>query len=125
MRKLAETFKALSDETRLRILNILTERECCVCEVMQVLDLSQSRASRHLIALYDAGFLKFRRQGLWALYSIDWENMDKLHINLTGVLNDALKDDQTAARDRQKLATAVKIGLTGCAPGRAPVDRKN
>ena len=71
MRKLAKTFKALSDETRLRILNILLERECCVCELMQVLDLTQSRTSRHLITLCDAGFLKFRRQGLWAMYSID------------------------------------------------------
>ncbi|MCX6702705.1 MAG: metalloregulator ArsR/SmtB family transcription factor, partial [Candidatus Wolfebacteria bacterium] len=61
MRKLAKTFKALSDETRLRILNVLLERECCVCEVMQVLDLTQSRTSRHLITLCDTGFLKFRR----------------------------------------------------------------
>ena len=63
MRKLAKTFKALSDETRLRILNILLERECCVCEVMQVLDLTQSRTSRHLITLCDAGFLKVQASG--------------------------------------------------------------
>jgi len=114
MRKLARTFKALSDETRLRILNILLERECCVCEVMQVLDLTQSRASRHLITLSDAGFLKFRRQGNWAMYSIDWENMDKQHIDLAGLLREALKDNQTAILDRQKLATTVKIGLVAC-----------
>jgi ArsR family transcriptional regulator len=115
MRKLARTFKALSDETRLRILNILLERECCVCEVMQVLGLSQSRASRHLITLCDAGFLKFRRQGLWAMYSIDSESMDKYHIDLAGVVRDALTDNRTAILDRQKLATTEKIGLTACA----------
>ncbi len=114
MRKLAKTFKALSDETRLRILNILLERECCVCELMQVLDLTQSRTSRHLITLCDAGFLKFRRQGLWAMYSIDWESMDKYHIDLAGIVREALKDNQTAIFDRQKLATTEKIGLTVC-----------
>jgi len=58
MRDFVKLFKALSDETRLRMLNILLERECCVCEVMQVLDISQTRASRNLAALYEAGFLK-------------------------------------------------------------------
>jgi ArsR family transcriptional regulator, arsenate/arsenite/antimonite-responsive transcriptional repressor len=111
MRKLARTFKALSDETRLRILNILLERECCVCEVMQVLDLTQSRASRHLITLCDAGFLKFRRQGLWAMYSIDWDSMDKYHVDLAGIVREAVKNNQAAILDRQKLAITEKIGL--------------
>jgi ArsR family transcriptional regulator len=119
MRKLAKTFKALSDETRLRILNILLERECCVCEVMQVLGITQSRASRHLIVLCDAGFLKFRRQGLWAMYSIDWDTMSKCRIDLVGIVRDELKDNQTAILDRQKLATTEKIGLAGCAAGSA------
>ena len=74
MRDTIKAFKALSDETRIRILNILLERECCVCEVMQALDISQTRASRNLAALLDAGFLKLRRDGLWALYSIDKES---------------------------------------------------
>ena len=114
MRKLAKTFKALSDETRLRILNILLERECCVCEVMQVLDITQSRASRHLITLCDAGFLKFRRQGLWAMYSIDWENMNKNHIDLVAVVRESLINNQTALSDKSKLSVTVKIGLPGC-----------
>ena len=75
MRELVKAFKALSDETRLRILNLLLERECCVCEVMQALNISQTRASRNLNALYDAGFLKLRKEGLWSLYSIDKEGM--------------------------------------------------
>jgi len=115
MRKLAKTFKAMSDETRLRILNILLERECCVCEVMQVLDITQSRASRHLIALCDAGFIKFRRQGLWAMYSIDWEGMNKNHIDLVAVVREALAENQTALSDRLKLSETMKIGVSGCA----------
>ena len=63
MKDTAKAFKVLSDETRLRVLNLLLERECCVCEVMQALEISQSRASRSLTALNDAGFLKQRKEG--------------------------------------------------------------
>ena len=48
MRDVVKTFKVLSDETRLRALNVLLEQECCVCEVMQALEISQSKASRGL-----------------------------------------------------------------------------
>ena len=61
MQDLIKATKALSDETRLRILNLLLERECCVCEVMQALDISQSRASRNLGILQGAGFLRTKR----------------------------------------------------------------
>ena len=50
MRDTIKAFKALSDETRLRIMNILLERECCVCEVMQALDISQSRRCTTLVS---------------------------------------------------------------------------
>jgi len=68
MRKLVKAMKSLSDETRLRILNLLLERECCVCQVMQVLGISQSTASRGLGVLYEAGFLKQRKEGTWTFY---------------------------------------------------------
>jgi len=71
MQNLIKVMKALSDETRLRILNVLLERECCVCEVMQAPDISQSRASRNLGILQDVGFLKARRDGAWIVYSVD------------------------------------------------------
>ena len=71
MKEIVKAFKALSDETKLRVLNVLMERECCVCEVMQALDISESKASRNLSTLYDAGFLKLKKEGLWSLYSLD------------------------------------------------------
>jgi len=58
MREVVKAFKALSDETKLRVLNVLMERECCVCEVMQALDIRSPKASRNLSALHDAGFIK-------------------------------------------------------------------
>ena len=70
-----KVFKALSDGTRLRILNILLERECCVCEVMQVLGVSQPSASRHLSILHGARLLKARKEGIWMYYSVDHGGM--------------------------------------------------
>lgn len=113
MRELVKAFKALSDETRLRILNLLLERECCVCEVMQVLNISEPRASRNLSALYDAGFLKLRRQGLWALYSIDKEGLKEHYATLIEAVNKALEGNETALLDRQRLRNAQRIG-PGC-----------
>ena len=113
MRDLVKALKALSDETRLRILNLLLERECCVCEVMQVLDISESRASRNLSALYDAGFLKLRREGLWALYSIDREGLKEHYVNLVEAVKKALDGNETALLDRQRLKNAKRIG-PGC-----------
>jgi len=110
MREITKAFKALSDETRLRILNLLLERECCVCEVMQVLDISQTRASRNLTILYEAGFLKLRREGLWALYSIDESGLKDYHRDLIEATRQGLAINKVALRDRQKLKTAERIG---------------
>ena len=110
MREATRVFKALSDETRLRVLNLLLERECCVCEVMQALEISQSRASRSLASLYDAGLLNLRREGLWALYSIDWEGMASYEADLVRAVQKALVNDETAIRDRERLAGAKRVG---------------
>jgi len=103
--------KALSDETRLRILNILLERECCVCEVMQALEISQSKASRHLSALYDAGFLKLRKDGLWSLYSIDKEGMTDYLSELVEVVRKALENNKITAMDKARLKKAERVGV--------------
>lgn len=114
MRDLVRAYKVLADESRLRVLNLLLERECCVCEVVQVLDISQSKASRILNSLYDAGFLKLRREGLWSLYSID---RDRMGPSLSGVLETtrrACEENEQMAADRYRLRAAERIG-PGCA----------
>jgi ArsR family transcriptional regulator len=113
MRETVKAFKTLSEETRLRILNLILERECCVCEVMQALQISQSKASRGLTALYDAGFLKQRKEGLWSLYSIDTETKDYLS-DLIKAARKALKDNKVAALDKERLQKAERVG-PGCA----------
>jgi ArsR family transcriptional regulator len=113
MRYLVKAFKALSDETRLRILNLLLERECCVCEVMQALGISQTRASRNLSTLYDAGFLKLQKDGLWSLYSIDREGMGEFFSRLVEAVSKALEGNEAAALDRERLRKAERVG-PGC-----------
>ena len=110
MRDLVRAAKALSDETRLRILNLLFERECCVCEVMQVLDISQTRASRNLNLLYDAGFLKLRKEGLWAYYSIDKNGSGSYLSLLIEAVERGLADNKVAKLDRKHLRDAQRIG---------------
>lgn len=69
MEKLLDVLKSLSDETRLRIINLLYERELCVCDVMETLQITQAKASRHLIYLKNAGLAKDRKYAQWMNYS--------------------------------------------------------
>ncbi len=113
MRDLIKATKSLSDETRLRIVNLLLERECCVCEVMQALDITQTRASRNLSALYDAGFLALRKEGPWALYSINNFGEEDYHSALLEAVRKALKGNKLLQDDRRRLRKAKRIG-PGC-----------
>lgn len=110
MRDFAKLFKALSDETRIRILKVLLERECCVCEVMQALDISQSRASRNLGMLEDAGFVKSRRDGLWIVYSIDEQRMNSYAAPLIELLRGSLVNEEIILQDKERLKHAVRVG---------------
>lgn len=108
MQNTLKLFKALSDETRLRIVNLLLERECSVCEVMQAMNISQTRASRGLTTLYNTGILKVRRDGLWVLYSIDEESIEKSYDCLIQLVRSTLKGDELAGVDRERLKSAVR-----------------
>ena len=114
MQGVLKAMKALSDETRLRILSVLLERECCVCEVMQALEISQTRASRNLGILHEAGFLKMRKDGLWVLYSINREGMRQYGLSLVEVVGKSLEADGVADLDRKRLRKAQRVG-PGCA----------
>ena len=110
MRDFVRSLKALSDETRIRILKVLLERECCVCEVMQALDISQSRASRNLGILANAGFIKSSRDGLWTAYSIDEQRINSNAPPLVELLRSPLVDEEIILQDREMLGRAVRVG---------------
>lgn len=71
MKQAAKFFKVLADEARIKILWLLFNyRELCVCDIMTALGITQSKASRHLAVLRNAGLAKDRKEGLWSYYSI-------------------------------------------------------
>lgn len=77
MENIAKLFAALSDPIRLRILALVArERELCVCELVDALELSQPKISRHCKALNEAGVLSSRRQAQWVIYSLAKEVPD-------------------------------------------------
>ncbi|MBI5189214.1 MAG: metalloregulator ArsR/SmtB family transcription factor [Nitrospirae bacterium] len=75
MEDVAAYFKALSDETRLRILKLLEEGELCVCDLTAALDMTQPNISFHLGILRGAGLIKDRKDGRWTHYDLDLSDM--------------------------------------------------
>ena len=117
MHDLIKALRALSDETRLRIMRVLLEKECCVCEVMQALDISQSRASRNLGILKDAGFLAARRDGAWIIYSLDRQTANRYAVSLAKLLKDSPLSGEVLKQDKKRLKHAVRTG-PGCGQNR-------
>ena len=86
MDNIINVLKALSDETRLRIINLLYEQELCVCELVEVLQMSQPKTSRHLSYLKNSGLVSDRKHLQWVYYSLTKDNSLKFLDQL--VLND-------------------------------------
>lgn len=104
----AAVLKVLGDKTRLTIMAILKQRECCVCEILEVFDMSQPSISQHLRKLKDAGLVKEERRGQWIYYSLNQQS------ELYGLLEDILEHvpDQT---DKIKLIEKANPTLRcGC-----------
>ena len=120
MDNLARAAQALSDETRLRILNVLMVQECCVCEVMQALEISQTRASRNLKILNDAGFLSMRTDGLYSLYSLK-NSANGFHANLLEAIKKEVGGNPTARKDVARLRKSKRVGPKCCAPKKTRV----
>jgi len=71
---MTEEFKVLGDKTRLRILSLLKGRELCVCDLTEVLGISQPGVSQQMRRLRQVGFVHERRGGQWTYYSLNLEN---------------------------------------------------
>ena len=83
--RVATWFHALSDETRVEIIGMLSHGERCVCDLMASLDAAQSRLSFHLKALKDAGLVTDRREGRWVHYTANREALDEMNAFLQAV----------------------------------------
>ena len=108
MQKDLDIFKACSDQTRLRILFLLSERELCVCELVSILNMPQGKISRHLAILKNADLVSDRRDGLWIYYSLIASDTG-LKKRLTDYLQNERDHLELVIEDLDKLACAGEI----------------
>ena len=106
MKQAVKVFKALGDPTRLRIVKLLENGELCVCQLIAVLGMGQSRISRHLSILKGAGLIVDDRKGKWVHYRSCCKDPAKNICSCLAGLSDdqAVKQDQRAARGAKPLA---------------------
>lgn len=81
----AQVFKALCDDKRIAILNLLKGRQCCACTLIQQLDIAQSALSYHMKILCDSGLVVSRTQGKWVHYAISPQGVEVAHSILYGL----------------------------------------
>lgn len=108
---LALLFAALSDRTRLRLLNLMDGREVCVCYFIQILGQSQPKISRHLAYLRRAGVVAARREGKWMHYRI----VVPAHAGVAKILRETLA---VVREEKAMQADLARLGKACCAPQR-------
>ncbi len=116
MDELVHVFKALSDETRLRIVKLLEQGELCVCDIVAALDMAQPKVSFHLGVLKESGFIQDRKQGRWIRYRINDSDVFRRLLILTvmeRIPEEAMRDDKKRLDEfmKHKAAKIAAIGL--------------
>ncbi|MGB8657181.1 MAG: metalloregulator ArsR/SmtB family transcription factor [Candidatus Zixiibacteriota bacterium] len=110
MNNYAEVFKALADKTRLRIMRLLstTDRQVCVCELVDALKLPQYQVSKHLNVLKNAGLVEGEKRGTWVYYSLVTKG-SSFNRSLFRLLEERLSDRQFSD-DAARLKKGLKLG---------------
>lgn len=110
--RLVEIFKALGDENRIRILNLLRKGELCVCEIEAILGITQSNVSRHLNKLKNAGIITYEKKSQWVYYKVDDKFIQQNSL-LYDFLNHQMNINDQCIKDAEKLKEC-KDGNTAC-----------
>jgi ArsR family transcriptional regulator len=105
MQEILSIFKALSDETRLRILKLLEGGDLCVCDIFSALDKVQPKVSFHLAVLKEAGLIADRKEGRWVHYRIDDSDLLRRFLILSAF--ERISEDDVK-EDRERLATFLE-----------------
>ncbi|MCL4510735.1 MAG: metalloregulator ArsR/SmtB family transcription factor [Bacteroidetes bacterium] len=100
-REIVKVFRALSDPNRIRIVKMLEERELCVCEVREILKLSNSTVSKHLSVLHDAGLIAQSKEGKWVNYRLNSKSDNQFIGSLVKLLKASLQEDESVRRDSE------------------------
>ena len=98
-------FRSFADETRLRLLNLLLEREVCVCHLCMALDVPQPNVSRHLAYLRRAGLVTVRQEGRWKYYAVP-KRPTGLHRTLLECVRKCLREIDVLQEDLARLEEA-------------------
>ena len=107
MDQMINRYKALSDETRLRILLVLLNRELCVCQLQGILEEGQPKVSKHLRKLKDLGVVKDDRKDQFIYYSLNRD--DHIMIETLGLLSQEAAADEVLTQDRERLGMAQRF----------------
>ncbi|WP_241768455.1 ArsR/SmtB family transcription factor [Mesobacillus subterraneus] len=99
MDQAAAVFKLLGDRTRLTMMRILADHDCCVCEFVAMFDASQPAISQHIRKLKDAGLVKESRRGQWVFYSM---NRQYEHFEFVQLLMEALPSQEEKFTELEK-----------------------
>jgi ArsR family transcriptional regulator len=110
MNELLLIFKALSEETRLRIIKLLERGELCVCDITAALDMVQPKVSFHLSALKEAGLIKDRKQGKWIHYSLNEKDLFRRMLILSACER---MQGSVVSEDRKRLEEFLESKETG------------
>ena len=121
MKDIVKIFKALADPTRLRIMLLLRKRELCVCELMFILGMEQSRVSRHMRVLREAGLAEDIRDGRWIIYRVPEAARPLLEGLLTGVFRDRIECSDEAEADARRLEACIRENVRGCICETSPI----
>ena len=108
MKDTLKIFKGLADPTRLRIVSLLLRRDLCVCELMFILKMEQSRISHQLRILRDADLVEDKREGKWMTYRISDKARPNLELLLSQLLKEQLKESEEAIRDLGNLEICLR-----------------
>lgn len=108
LERMSHLFKLLGDKTRLTMVGILKQRDCCVCEFLEVFEMSQPSISQHLRKLKDAGFVKEERRGQWIYYSLNTHN------DLYELLDDILRHVPSQDEKINKILQCNPTDKCGC-----------
>jgi len=111
MTDMLRVFKSLSDRTRLRIIRLLLERDLCVCELMFVLGMAQSRISHQLRILRDTGLVEDTRDGQWIIYRVPPRVRATIAPLLELFPRETAKVTEEKTADRKKLILCLKEGV--------------
>lgn len=98
-----EVFKALGEPTRLRIIRLLAEKELCVCDLEEIMDISQPRVSQHLKILKQAGLVKERKEGQKRICSFNREFFDNFMQGFSSFMNRPLNEVEEFAEEVKRM----------------------